>query len=706
MWVDFFVSYVTATLLLYLPGLPFALGLRGKLYDGVILAPLVTFVGASAVAIVYSKLGISSSWLGLLLPVFLAGLLLFVCRLGIDVSYKKQLFSRNETCCKSHDWLLLLLSIVAAFVVGMFFFVKTLDGPASFNQGPDNVHHLALIETFTKTGFYSPLSTTLYPASEGFIAPSGADASSGSFYPSAWFCWASLVSQAASVSTPIAANVTLFALLSISWPTSVYFFIRHLFPNDIYIKGSASLAGIAFSAFPWMLLYFGPLYPNFAGLAFVPMVGTLFLEAIDFDTEHRAASSIFFVVGLLSLVLLHTNSVFTLAVIMIPAVISYVYRWSIRILSQFFRSFSDGRRKAIALIVSAIAVVLVYALWKYINGLPFLESIVSYPWYPYSSIRQELVNIFLLAYRSPQAQIPLAVMVIAGAIWLSKQRNFRWILSSYLLTCIMVFVAATREDWIDELLNGFWYTDPYRIAANAAIAAIPLAACGLAVFLKRAPNACRRIISFVSPETEASARKVRFKESAAYAACIAVFALLNFYPNFEIPGIATITTAFGQIEDDLTYTNASVGTVLDKSEQDFLEDVSEVVGEDLVINLPDDGSLFGYSVYGINMFYRSPGMEAYGNDTEQSKLFRYSLDELSYNPSVQEAVKSSGARYVLLLDSGEELEEYPREYFDHYWEGGWVGLDAITPDTEGFTLVMHEGDMYLYRIDSTYITIK
>lgn len=161
MWVDFFVSYFIAILLLYVPGLLFALGLRGRLFDGVILAPLITFVGSGVVAIVYYGLGISSSWLGMLLPVFLVGLLLFVCRLGIDASYKKQLFNHNQACCNSHDWFFLLLSIAAAFVVGMFFFVKTLDGPASFNQGPDNVHHLALIETFTKTGFYSPLSTTL-----------------------------------------------------------------------------------------------------------------------------------------------------------------------------------------------------------------------------------------------------------------------------------------------------------------------------------------------------------------------------------------------------------------------------------------------------------------------------------------------------------------------------------------------------------------
>ena len=78
------------------------------------------------------------------------------------------------------------------------------------------------------------------------------------------------------------------------------------------------------------------------------------LEAIGFDAEHRAASSIYFVIGLFALVLLHTNSVFTLAEIMIPAVISYIFRWSIRILNQFYGAFPNGRKKAAALIVSAI----------------------------------------------------------------------------------------------------------------------------------------------------------------------------------------------------------------------------------------------------------------------------------------------------------------------------------------------------------------
>ena len=60
------------------------------------------------------------------------------------------------------------------------------------------------------------------------------------------------------------------------------------------------------------------------------------------------------------------------------------------------------------------------------------------------------------------------------------------------------------------------------------------------------------------------------------------------------------------------------------------------------------------------------------------------------------AVEKAGARYVMLLDE--------KSYDDRtvvklrYKEEDWVGIESITQDTPGFTLVLSEGDMRLYRI--------
>ena len=77
-------------------------------------------------------------------------------------------------------------------------------------------------------------------------------------------------------------------------------------------------------------------------------------------------------------------------------------------------------------------------------------------------------------------------------------------------------------------------------------------------------------------------------------------------------------------------------------------------------------------------------------------MLRTQLCDYAVSDEVRDAVEKTGARYVMLLDD--------KSYDDRtvvklrYEEEDWLGIESITQDTPGFTLVLSEGDMRLYQI--------
>ena len=77
---------------------------------------------------------------------------------------------------------------------------------------------------------------------------------------------------------------------------------------------------------------------------------------------------------------------------------------------------------------------------------------------------------------------------------------------------------------------------------------------------------------------------------------------------------------------------------------------------------------------------------------------RLRLDEMMDNPNVREAVRHIGAEYVLLLDQGEDEGEN-RQRFWSYFPDQWAGIENVTGETPGFSIILSEGDMSLLKIE-------
>ena len=89
----------------------------------------------------------------------------------------------------------------------------------------------------------------------------------------------------------------------------------------------------------------------------------------------------------------------------------------------------------------------------------------------------------------------------------------------------------------------------------------------------------------------------------------------------------------------------------------------------------------------MKIFYR---VKVEVEELPQSTIIRTKLNEVATNPEVQQAVRETGARYVLLLDlenpalQGNQSDLFP-------------GLQ-ITDEIPGFEIVLQEVPYRLYRI--------
>ena len=167
--------------------------------------------------------------------------------------------------------------------------------------------------------------------------------------------------------------------------------------------------------------------------------------------------------------------------------------------------------------------------------------------------------------------------------------------------------------------------------------------------------------------------------------------------------VLPVTGSFGATQFSRIATNISndyslsSSTVLSDDEAAFLKDVKSTVGDALVINLPDDGSAFAYSVADINTYYRNTRTYGGSSESPESKIIRTSLCDVGSSSEVKQALNDLNAQYVLLLDEG-TTDEMPCLFTWDFYSDLWEGMTNISDETPGFEVVLSERDMRLYKV--------
>ncbi len=694
MWTQFALVVAVLCVMLFAPGALLATSLRLRPLRALAVAPVLSTLVYVLLANVYAVAGVPASGATLFIPALLASVVAAGASLALRAG-RRRAGSHAAGPVAVSPWrrdvslvpcaLCLAVGLVAITAV----FVKNLDGPASYLQEYDNVFHLGVVHNFVESGSFSFFNNTLYSVPDlSFTPPSEFESS---FYPSAWHCLAAMAVTLTDASVPLVANALNTTMAGIVFPLTLLVLVDGLFRGDRRVCACTALSVMAVGAFPWVFLLFGPLHPNLMSYVLLPAV--IFSFYMFFEdgqlVADRVCAGALFVMGMITVAASQPNAVFTAAVFLAPFVV-----WQASRLADL----SALRRHAVAwrVALSAAAIVIVALIWQFCFGLDALQDTVTFDiWKATTNPAQAVVNVLTLGLTSYTAAQPLVAAAVAiGFARVLTTRRLRWMAASYCFAAVIYVVAVSSDGDLKQLLAGFWYADPPRLAATIGLFAIPLAALGVATMWGW-------VSSIVSKKT-AHASDGRLAPSARlglFSALAALWMVTVFYPSYAVPGRYSVETAFGRVRSSARQGNDQQAVnVFDEDEREFVEEALSLMPEDsLIINEPNDGSAFAYATMDANLYYRYLPVSAVELENDESRLIRMSLDEYASDSEVRDAVASTGARYVLVLDmDGERTDE--RRFLSSYYPEQWEGINELTDDTPGFKVLLAEGDMRLYEL--------
>lgn len=679
MWFQFLCASTLCLVALFAPGFVALLSAGASFGASLACSPALCVAAYAVLAIVCPVLGVTASFRSLFCPVLALALLISV--ICLVVRRRRLRLTSNLRGRVALSAGLPMLYALVGVVAGTVFFVRNLDTAASFYQAFDNVHHLNSIRSFVDSGNYSSFNSAVYLESAGSLA-SPYLWSTSSFYPSAWHGLVSMIVQALDIPITVGINAVNTMLLCVVFPVGVYELLRVLTRDKKLVFIGAFLA-VAFTASVWDFVTFGPLYPMLLSYALVPSVSACFIRGVGRGTSRprAVASLLVFAVGCVGVALAQPAGIFLMGAFLAP--------YCVHRAAEVARK---GHGKVFVRAVGCVTALLIVAFWVFCYSLPQFRGTVEFNWPKTSSHFQGLVDVLLLSFTWHPVQLGLAVFVLVGFVRVAQSKKLRWLDFSYAFVCITYIVNISTEGTLKHLLGGFWYTDAHRLAANVCIVALPLAVVGAQAvwdWLVRAFDALK--------EKCESPRRLTARQAAAGS--FAVLVALVYCPSFEIRGVTSVDTSFGHYASMTASENDfEAEHVLSTSELKFAQEALSLIPEGSgIINEPNDGSGLLYSLLNANIYYRYFDLPALENEREESVAVRRGLDKVAFDSSIQDAVRKTGAKYLLVLDQGKKPGDTP--HFWSYFPEQWKGIEDVDDSTPGFSVVLSRDDMRLYKID-------
>lgn len=681
MWASFYISCLCIVAILYIPGFLVLHYSDLRLSVSIPFAPLISICIYAVVGTAFFLLRLSVSAVLLVLTSYVLSLLIgfIVERCGERnrvIDNKSDSLDKAQVIVKYYDKKtirMILLYLLVGFTVGTVYFVLPLDGPESFAPLFDNAAHLSYVQSFSESGFFSPIF-----ASTDFEA--SFNSGNISFYPAMLHVIAALNSQMVGVSSTLAMNAVLFCFISVVFPLSCFALISVLFKGSGHILLSGALISLSFEAFPWHFLIWGPLYSNLAAFSLVPAFIACFVDAFNRGISRFEVieSTILIMIGITAMAVTQPNADFTAATLLVPFCTYKIW-------------CSSPYQRRIRMVLTVFFVVFVIAFWIFLFNIPALQPTVTYHWPATLSFFDAIIDSFTLQFAAYLPQYVLAAVMFCGALLIVVRRHEnRWLCVSLVILIGIFVIDVSTDGLLKHVLSGFWYTDFHRIAASVALAGIPIAAYGLG-----------SIVDFVASNSYRIFSINRHLSSMTVNLAIAV---AIFFPI--LPALApTVSTAFSDLYTRLS-ANSSSDTVfsIQKNELKFADEIADIVDGSRILNNPFDGSAFLYAYKGLNVVNRTipviDGLTDYGFDSEDSRLLRHHIQDYATNSEVRDAVEELDISYVLQLDCNGY--DSPESSFDSsYTEDKdrlYDGISAINEGTPGFQLVAELDDMRLYRV--------
>ena len=565
---------------------------------------------------------------------------------------------------------------------------RILNTPDAISQTFDAVFHLNAVEWILQTNNASSLRLFL-------------EAPQGSVYPLGWHTLVALTMKlCGATSIPMATNATVLAVAGLVWTSGCLTLTHVLFHGRPAALLTAAVMAGSFTVFPFVLLNWGVLYPNFLSIALLPSLLAAIRALVptgDASPTPRPAGLLpATALGAAGLGLTQPN---TIATLLLASVILTTARLITSLRAPLDERPANALRRQ-SLITGALAVGLVI-VWLYMR--PPRESAIWGPSYATSGSVGEAVT--SMPVQLPVIWVP-AVLTLLGFIAALRTNGYRWLAALHATTGALYVVARSAQDGdLRFFMVGIWYNDASRLGGLIPVTAVPLAALGMlaaARWGREACGACGRIIQGITAsrarETRGlpGLRRVSRVLGSVWGACERLIASGRARPlvwrSSACCVIVLLLVATGPLSGAMSdsvkileqsYMLAPDSSSLTTDEYALINELPSLIEPDAVIAVdPKSGAALAYALSGADttvkhLFHRHDA----DLDIIEKKLNRASAD-----PAVCTALKDVGATYALY---------FPGKTISN--QKAFVGF-AHLDTAPGFELVAERGQASLYRI--------
>lgn len=721
-WLSFVTAFGVALVLMYIPGLSILKAGRLSLPWALSAAPLISC------ALIFIT-GETFAWLRIPLNITLYILILLCITIAarvwqLQAARSGALHTAPQPAthtfgCAPISTATLALYLGIGVVCTLIWYVVPLWQPSNLANGWDIVAHLNYAQTFIQNSTYSSLHASYYSTAAAQLNPSSAPAT---FYPCGWNILCALIAQIANASIPIAANALNSVFLAVCWPLSCMTFVANVFPTQPRARTCVAFVCCLSTIFPWTLLIYGPLFPFLSACCLMPSIYWIFMQLTRsaISPRERIQLGCYFVLGGITLMLLHTSALFSSIVILTP--------WCASRIAHTSRTITLRSKPISRLALSVIFVIAVCAVWAACYLIIVLkQGLLNFWWPSITTIHQALLQGLLFEFVSSNPwgnwfispQPVFSVLYILGAIRAFRLKQGRSLVVAFVYLLCLGIVLIAFDTPLKSVLASFWYTDPYRIASLAIICAMPILGLGLHVAVECMCCTYTALITRVRSAFNTRTRRVGSPSSLPSSRSLAVvkaatlILILGIHATVTFPQTGTwkLTGTFDHNErseykialsapvNNLKVVCAGVhdDRFINRAKINFLQRAHAIVGNDVVLNNPYDGSVLAYGYMGMNTLWRYPKtLQEYERPGfAQLRLEAYAAAD---RYKVQDIIRRTHAAYLLSL--GEHVRTDTSLAGD-YIPQTFSGITRVTAETPGFTLVLEDGDMKLFRIDES-----
>lgn len=702
---EFILSALLLIVLLYLPGFFMLKSVNCPNIRAICFSPVFSIFLYCVAGIIFDELNIATTGSMLSLSIVVLSMLVF----GISYfarSCRKKVVHSGEQEETYHEtpvrylWACLFGYCVIGVVLFCLVYLNALPSLDAVPEDYDNIFHFNLVRSFINSESWSLLNVSIYLDTAGiYPAPF---AVKGVYYPAAWHVLCAFPVSILGVDMGIAANALNLVLVAIVFALAMFAFLGELFNYHLVKLVFGAAIVFAFSAFPWVMVAFWALYPNLLSMILVPLVVALFLRATKRNAPLAMRIRYFglTIIGVFSQAFCQPNSVFVDVVILASyvtysttkALLRQAKRNPVSLVGQHEETASAPSASVSSglwriRILGCIVVLAILTIWFVFSKAPFMQHVVDFFTPPIMSTGQALASSISLSLAISSPQYALGILVLIGAIYiLVRERNMIWLLVSYIIALVLFIVSASLGDvWVKHFLTGFWYSDPYRVAAIVPLVGIPLAVLGLDAIFKFLLGLATRVFPSAS-----------WSKVVSFSVVFCVAAITIYVPG-------AVGNANSNAFKFLRFASADVVTAENRvayseEEQVFVKKAMQIIGEDeVVLNNPFDGSMVAYGLSGLPVYNRWRSNYNTTSESSESAILRKRLNQLSTDEEVQDIIEDLGAGYVLSLGKSEKRMKI---LFYDYDPDTWSGFNQISEDTPGVELVLSDGTRKLYKIVS------